>query len=148
METLGARIAPRKLEGKLLRMCHLMIPPESRPELLALARQARRDGTFFVKGLRARDALLAPDPELEEWGDDAPSSHSRFDEYKLLAVLTMAGVDLRLLYELPLLHLAGLVRRLNVLRDPDRKTYRPLSQKEMAQLYPRAKKSSTAGGGG
>lgn len=148
VETLGARISPKMLEGKLLRMCHLMIPVGSRPELLELAKQARRDGAFFIKGLQARDALLAPDPELEGWEDDTPSSHSRFDEYKLLAVLTMAGVDLRLLYELPLLHLAGLVRRLNVLRDPDRKSYRLLSQKEMAQLYPRPKKSSAAGGGG
>ena len=58
LETLNRGIPPKKLEGKLLRMCHLMIPAADRPELLVLARQARRDGAFLVKGLKARDALL------------------------------------------------------------------------------------------
>ena len=64
-----------------------------------------------------------------------------------LVTLTLAGVDLRLMYELPVLHLAGLIRRLNVLQDPDRKTYRPLGREEMAQLYPRPKKKAAPAGG-
>ena len=48
LETLNRGIPPKKLEGKLLRMCHLMIPAADRPELLVLARQARRDGAFLV----------------------------------------------------------------------------------------------------
>lgn len=150
VETLGGGLTRRQLEGKLLRMCHLMIPPADRPELAQLARQARRDGHFLAKGLRARDALLSPDPALEGWEEDgggASASASRFDEYKLLAALTLAGVDLRLMYELPVLHLAGLIRRLNVMSDPDRKTYRPLGREEMAQLYPKPKKKAAPAGG-
>lgn len=148
VDTLGGGLTRRQLEGKLLRMCHLMIPPADRPELAQLARQARRDGHFLAKALRARDALLSPDPALEGWEEDGGgASASRFDEYKLLAALTLAGVDLRLMYELPVLHLAGLIRRLNVLQDPERKTYRPLGRKEMAQLYPRPKKKAAPAGG-
>ena len=62
VDTLGGGLTRRQLEGKLLRMCHLMIPPADRPELAQLARQARRDGHFLAKALRARDALLSPDP--------------------------------------------------------------------------------------
>ena len=146
VDTLRDGLERKALEAKLLRMCHLMIPPGARPELAQLARQARRDGHFFVKALGARKALLAPDPALEGWEDQEPSS-ARFDEYKLLAALTLAGVDLRLMYELPVLHLAGLIRRISVLQDPDRKTYRPLGRKEMAQLYPRPKKKAAPEGG-
>ena len=54
--------------------------------------------------------------------------------------------DLGLLYELPLLHLVGVVRRLVALQDPERKSYRKLTAKEMAQLYPRAKKKAARAG--
>ena len=146
LETLNRGIPPKKLEGKLLRMCHLMIPAADRPELLVLARQARRDGAFLVKGLKARDALLEPDIELDGPPDEE-SSEEPFDEYRLLAALTLVGMDLSLLHELPILHVIGVLRRLNMLQDTERKHYRPLTDKEMSNLYPRPKKKAAPRGG-
>ena len=146
LETLNRGIPPKKLEGKLLRMCHLMIPAADRPELLVLARQARRDGAFLVKGLKARDALLEPDIELDGPPDEE-SSEEPFDEYRLLAALTLVGMDLSMLHELPILHVIGVLRRLNMLQDTERKHYRPLTDKEMSNLYPRPKKKAAPRGG-
>lgn len=129
----------RALEGRLLRMCRMMIPAPERPELEELARLARRDGDFVRKGLRARDALLAGDEAMEKWLS-ASDGGGDFDEYEIVCALMAAGVDLRLLWELPLLHLAGLAGRYIALRDPDSKTYRKLSREEMRCLYPGAKR--------
>ncbi|WP_101692849.1 hypothetical protein [Clostridium sp. J1101437_171009_A5] len=146
VEALRRPMTTKQLEGVLLRMCHRMIPAAERPELLVLARQARKDGNFLTKGLRARDALLEADHALDGWEDGEESANEPFDEYRLLASLTLARVDLGLLYELPLLHLVGVVRRLVALQDPERKSYRKLTAKEMAQLYPRAKKKAARAG--
>lgn len=146
VEALRRPMPPRKREGVLLRMCHLMIPAARRPPLLELAEQARRDGDFPAKGRVARDALLAGDRALEGWEDGEPGDGAPFDEYRLLAALVLAGVDPALLYELPLLHLLGLLKRLAALRDPERKTYRRLTGAEMAQLYPRPRKKRRSEG--
>ena len=127
LETLNRGIPPKKLEGKLLRMC-------------------RRDGAFLVKGLKARDVLLEPDIELDGPPDEE-SSEEPFDEYRLLAALTLVGMDLSLLHELPILHVIGVLRRLNMLQDTERKHYRPLTDKEMSNLYPRPKKKAAPRGG-
>ena len=122
------------LEQVLLRMCHMMIPEGERPELKELARRARRDPQFFQKALAARDALLSPDPTRKGGGDEGGET---FDEYQVLALMAVAGVDMTLLYELPILHLLGVVGRCVEARDPERKNYRPLNSGEMAKLYPR-----------
>lgn len=124
------------LEGRLLRMCHEMIPMADRPELLELARLARKDPDFLPKAHVAKSALLAPDPAFHvpagETGADTP-----FDEYKILALMVVAGIGMELIYELPILHLVSLADRVARLRDPEAKTYRPMTDQEMAQLYPR-----------
>lgn len=127
----------KKAEGILLRMCHLMIPSDQRPPLLELAALARRDGGMLAQGLQARDALLAPDPRAPVGGE--PDGNP-FDEYGVLALMAAAGVDTRLIYELPVLHLAGVAGRCFALKNPDRKTYRPMSQEDRSMLYPRPKR--------
>lgn len=123
-------------EGILLRVVHAMLPPADRPELLAFARLARRDKDFLPKAHVAKSALLAPDPAFHaptgEAGEDTP-----FDEYKILALMVAAGIGMELIYELPILHLVSLAHRVARLRDPEAKTYRPMTDQEMAQLYPR-----------
>lgn len=104
-----------------------------------------RDGAFLVKGLKARDALLEPDIELDGPPDEE-SSEEPFDEYRLLAALTLVGMDLSLLHELPILHVIGVLRRLNMLQDTERKHYRPLTDKEMSNLYPAAQEKSRSQG--
>lgn len=141
VETMSRPMPVKRLEAKLLRMCHMMIPPADRPDLRILARQARRDGAFLVKGLKARDALLEPDVELDI-PPDGEASEEPFDEYRLLAALTLVGLDLSLLHELPIMHVIGILRRLNMLQDTERKHYRPLTDTEMSNLYPRPKKKA------
>lgn len=126
----------RDTEGRLLRMCHMMIPVADRPELLEFAKLAHKDKHFIGKAIRARDALLAPDERFVS-SDGEPSSES-FDEYTVLAIMAVAGVDLNLIYELPIMHLASIAVKCSELRDPDRKTYRKLTDTEMATLYPGA----------
>ena len=123
------------LEGRLLCMCYEMIIAD-RPELLEFAKLARRDEDFLTKAHVAKSALLAPDPSFHppagESGGDEP-----FDEYKILALMVVAGIDMALIYELPILHLVALANRVAQLRDPEAKTYRPMTDQELAQLYPR-----------
>lgn len=129
---LAACRSRREEEAVLLRLCHVMIPPKHRPPLLDFARAARRDGAFPQKARAARDALLAGDGPLPPAGEGPP-----FDEYRVLALMALAGVDMGLLYELPLLHLVGVLRRCGELRDPACKDYRPMTSAELARLYPR-----------
>lgn len=131
---LSACQTAHELEGLLLRMCHAMLPVADRLELPQFAKLARRDEGFFVRALQARDALLATDehaPAVQE------ESGEVFDEYMVLALMAVSELDMSLLYELPLLHLVGVVRRCGELRDPERKVYRKLSGNEMGRLYPR-----------
>ena len=124
----------KKAEGVLLRMVHAMIPPEERPSLLELASLARRSGGFLAQGLRARDALLASDP----WAPAGEPGAEPFDEYGVLALLAAAGVDAGLIYELPVLHLAGVAARTFALKKgPPPDCRRPMSPEGRAMLYPR-----------
>lgn len=125
----------KSVERVLLRMCRMMIPPAQRPSLEAFARAARRDGRFFAKAQRARSALLAVDP-AQPPPAGAPDGEP-FDEYGVLALMALTGVDMGLLYELPITHLVGILRRCGDIRDPDCKTYRLMTADEMARLYPK-----------
>lgn len=131
---LAACTGQKETEGLLLRMCHLMIPAADRPELLDFARQARRDGEFMRKGIAARNALLSVDPQAPRHTE---SSTEKFDEYMVLALMAGVGVDMGLIYELPIMHIVSIIGRLSDMRNPDKKTRRLLTEKEMAQLYPR-----------
>ena len=128
------------MEGVLLRMCHAMLDEQDAMPLEQLARLARRDGSFFLKGLLARDALLARDNSPGALPSKGEGDGRPFDEYDILAIAAAAGLPGTLLDELPILHLAGVAGRYFALQDPDRKTYRKLDSEEMAQLYPRARK--------
>lgn len=134
---------PKEREGRLLRMCHIMIPPANRPALPDFARLARRDRGFYKTALRARDALLAPDP-LHPTAGNAETAEA-FDEYKVLALVAVSGVDMSLICEVPILQLLSIVRMAYDLRDPDRKTYRPMTGDEMATIYGRRQKHGEAG---
>ena len=124
----------KKAEGVLLRMVHMMIPPGERPPLLELAALARRSGGFLAQGLRARDALLDADPRAPAGEPGAEP----FDEYEVLALLADAWVDAGLIYELPILHLAGVAARTFALKkDPPPDCRRPMSPEGRAMLYPR-----------
>ena len=127
----------RELERRLLRMCYTMIPVADRPELPDFARLARRDKDFITTALQARDALLAPDPLHPVSGGQ--ESSEEFDEYKVLALVAVSGVDMSLIYEVPILQLLSIVRMAYDLRDPDKKTYRQMTDTEMAMLYPRGR---------
>ena len=123
-----------RAEGVLLRMVHMMIPPEERPPLLELAALARRSGDFFAQGLQARDALLNADPRAPAGEPGAEP----FDEYEVLALMASAGVDAALIHTLPILHLAGIAARTFALKKaPPPDCRRPMSQEGRAMLYPR-----------
>lgn len=121
-------------ERTLLRMLRCMIPGDKRPSLLELARMARRDSAFLRKAVAARDALLQPDPRRHDIGSE---DGDPFDEYTVLALMAAAGVDMGLIYELPILHLVGVVSRYFESQDAERTDYRKLNGDEMAKLYPR-----------
>ena len=123
-------------EGVLVRMTHAMVSPEEGPTLLEFAKLARRDGDFLTKAHVAKSALLAPDPSFRPPAGE-PGGDEPFDEYKILALMVVAGIDMALIYELPILHLVALANRVAQLRDPEAKTYRPMTDQELAQLYPR-----------
>lgn len=129
----------REEEARLLRVCWMMIPPADRPELRTFARAARRDGRFVAKARRAVDALLDVDPQAPKGGEP---DGGEFDEYDVVAVMAAAGMDLALVYELPILHLAGIAARYFEMQDPDRKSYRPMTREERSMLYPRRKKQT------
>lgn len=134
----------REAEGKLLRMCRLMIPEGERPELLDFARLAGRDRDFFGKGEAARAALLAVDESapLPLEGEAEP-----FDEYNILAMMTAVRMDMGLLYELPIMHIAGVLHLTFGLQDPERKRVRPMTHEESCILYPRPQKKTAPMGG-
>lgn len=121
-------------EGLLLRMFHAMISGEERPELDELARLVRRDPDFFHKALLARDALMADDPK---WHGKAEEGGEEYDEYQVLALMARAHIDSGLLYELPIMHLIGIVGRYYDGQDPERETYHKMSAEDMAKIYPR-----------
>ena len=123
-------------EAVLLRMIHAMLAQENSPDLLEFARQARRDPDFLVKGRVARSALLALDSNFYV-SDNAPTGNEPFDEYKILAMMVVAGIDMELIYQLPILHLVSLASRVAQLRDPEARSYRPMTNEELVQLYPR-----------
>lgn len=129
--SLGDCTSYNDMEGKLLRLCHQMIPPAQRPPLLDFARLARRDAAFQHKAQTACDALLKPDDT-----DHVGKSEKPFDEYDVLALMTAAGMDMALIYELPILHLAAIARRCFELKNPGHKTYHEMSGEELAVLYP------------
>ncbi len=126
----------RERERCLLRLCHIMIPPDRRPALKTFAAQVRRDGRFFAKALEAKAALLSPDPR-RRGGNDGEDGGGRFDEYQVLALMAAAGLGTQLLYELPILHLLAVAGRVFAASNPNRKTYRPMTGEEMAMLYRR-----------
>lgn len=129
-------------ERELLRLVHALLRPECAMSLRALARLARRDGAFPGKARRVRGALLVPDrsPGAPPPARPEEGAGRAFDEYDVLALAAAAGLPGALLGEVPILHLASLAGRCFTLRDPGRRTYRKLSRREMAALYPRAKK--------
>ena len=131
---LSACATAAELEGALLRLVRMMIPPKERPALKELAKLARGDQGFFKTALEAKDALLAPDPLRTDGGE---GDGEPFDEYQLLALMAAAGVDLWLVYELPLLHLIGVVGRCFEMKDTEHKDYHEMSTKELSKLYPR-----------
>lgn len=135
VESLSGAGTVGELEGVLLRMVHAMLPTSGAMELRELARLARRDGGFLPKALAARDALLAGDPKNPVPKGEA--EEGTFDEYKVLALMTAAGMEMGLLYELPILHLLSVARHLNALRGGKERTYRPMTDTEMAMLYPK-----------
>ena len=130
----------RELERVLLRMCHMMIPPDRRPPLEEFARQAGRDRDFTARAREARAALLAGDPR-RKGGQEG--SREPFDEFQAAALLAAAGLGTELLYELPILQLLSVAGRVFDLRNPDRRTYRPMTGTEMATLYGRRNHGGT-----
>lgn len=118
----------------LLRLCHMMIAPEDRPELLEFARYAGRDRGFVSKARKALAALLAPDPRRGDPPREPPGE--RFDEYQILAAVAACGIDCALVYELPILHLAAVAERVARLKEGGGRTYRPMTGTEMSTLYP------------
>lgn len=123
-------------EGRLLRMCHCMIPAADRPELLDFAKLARKDEDFIVKALVARDELMGEDPQ---WHGKDDSADQSFDEYRVLALIAAAHLDMTLIYELPIIHLVGIAGRYFEAQsnDPDDTSYHKMDTQEMARLYPR-----------
>lgn len=131
---LGVCKTLEEAEGLLLRMCHCMVPEANRPELLTLAGLARKDGAFFRKAIMARDALLANDPQ---WHGGEAHDGEPFDEYRVLALMAVAHIDMALIYELPIMHLVGIVGRYFEAQDPERTTYHKMDDREMKLMYPR-----------
>lgn len=142
VKRLSEHLTEREEERLLLRLVHTMIPPEERPPLKDLAQKARRDTKFVPKAREAAKALLARDP----CAVPPEESDLGFDEYGLLASMTLGGVDGRLLYELPIMHLATVLDRCAVLRDPKRKVYHPMSKTDRAALYPRRRRKGRSCG--
>lgn len=54
-----------------------------------------------------------------------------------------AGVDMALVCELPILHLAGVAQRVFELKQGGGKQYRPMAAQDRAALYPRRSKKRT-----
>ncbi|HWS43296.1 MAG TPA: hypothetical protein VN421_09465 [Pseudoflavonifractor sp.] len=134
---LAACSSAQEVEGRLLRMCHCMIPEADRPELLDFAGQARQDKDFFQKALAARNALLGGDPR---WDGGKEADGEPFDEYQVLALMAAAHLDTGLVYELPIMHLVAIVGRYFEEQNSDGTDLRPMTDEEMTRLYPRPRK--------
>ncbi|MCI8477544.1 MAG: hypothetical protein HFE97_04250 [Oscillospiraceae bacterium] len=122
------------LERVLLRMAHCMIPPDHRPVLTEFARLARRDPEFIPKALSLRDALYGLDHRFRP---HTGGGAGELDEYDLIAGLLAAQLDTAMLYELPLMHLTGILARASDQNNPDIPAYRPMTATELADLYPK-----------
>lgn len=129
--------SPHEEEARLLRVCWMMISPADRPELSVFARHARRDGRFYPKARRAVDELLSVDPRMPKGGE---SGGANFDEYDVVALMSAAHMDMSLLYELPILHLAGIAARYFELQNPEHRERRFMTKEERSALYPRRTK--------
>ncbi len=132
---LAASKTDKELEGHLLRMCHQMIVPAQRPDLLAFAALVRKDTNFLQTATLAKQALLSQDKKRPRAKKEEASAD--FDEYNILALMTAARVDMQLLYELPLLHITSVINRSSEMRDPNHKTIRKMTDQEMRTLYGR-----------
>lgn len=129
-------------EGRLLRMCHCMIPEADRPELLDFAKRARQDKDFLTKAITARNALLVPDPR---WDGHKGGDGDVFDEYQVIALLGTAQVEQQWVYELPIMHLIAVIGRACDSQNPDKKAYKEMDSDEMALMYPGARKEGAHG---
>lgn len=134
---LAACQTAQEFEGRLLRMCHCMMPEADRPELLELARQARDSKDFIPKAIAARNALFAGDPR---WDGGKGEDGEPFDEYQVLALISTAHIDGRLIYELPIMHLVAIASRYIEAQGQNEAELRPMSDEEMATLYAKPKR--------
>lgn len=139
---LAACQTAQELEGRLLRMCHCMIPEADRPELLELARQARDNKDFIPKAIAARNALFAGDPR---WEGGKGADGEPFDEYQVLALMSAAHIDGRFIFELPIMHLVAIAGRCLDAQNPDKKTYKEMGSEEMALMYPGVRRENAHG---
>lgn len=121
-------------EGHLLRMCHQMIPEAERPELLEFARLARKDEGFFFKAVAAKNALLDVDHRAPLARAEEPG---KLDEYDILVGMANTRIDMALIYELPIMHIAGLISRYVESRESNGAENHKLSDKEFETLFPR-----------
>lgn len=133
---LAASTTLQEAEGRLLRMCRMMIPAADRPELPDFTELAGRDPAFMSKAITAKNALLNVDGRLSMEDREAQDGEP-FDEYDILVMLAAAHMDAALIYELPIMHLAGIAGRYFALQDPERKSYRKMTSTEMTAMYPR-----------
>jgi len=128
----------------LVRMCYEMLPQTGRPSIGDFALACHREPTFLAQAQGARMALLSvdPDTDLPREGDGRT-----FDEYDVLAGLAMAHMDMGLIYELPVMHLAAVLHRMGELGDPDRKVMRKMTDEEISRFYhlPRRPPDGTKG---
>ena len=124
---------PEQLEACLIRLLHVMQEEEAL-SLLDMAALCRRDAQFLQKAIAARDALL--DASKAQKHDEPVEGAEPFDEYRVLALMAAARLDMSLLHELPILHLLEVVTLCFEGRS-EKKAYRPMNQKELHALYPR-----------
>lgn len=119
-------------ERHLLRICHEMMVDRQKVPLSDYAKQVFRNRAEFLR--KAEEAVAAL-LDTDEWELEKGTGGEEFDEYELLAAMAAAGLDMRLLETLPIMHIAQVLDKLGALKDPDRKRYRRMSEAEMAKFY-------------
>lgn len=120
-----------------VRLVHAMIPDDERPDLLEFAQRCLNDPQFYAIASMARDALLSGCEKHVRTGEAPSTTEQPYDEYQVLALMTAAGVDIRLIYELPIMHLLEVASQCFAQQGAGEKTYSPMTETQMASLYPR-----------
>lgn len=103
-----------------------------KPDFQDFLKEAAEDNTFAASALRLHAAVLSgARPQAS-----STRNASAFDELEILALMSIAELDMRLLYELPIFQILDVIgKRADLMGGKHKSGYKKMTPAEMRGLY-------------